>query len=153
MGLRVLPSLLPAGGNPHNRAPVLTQGVARQVDNKQRSRRILVVDDNPDTAESFARVLRAMGHEVESVTDPLDALPAARRVQPELVFLDIGMPLLDGYELARALRKAFGCIVAVTGHGMPEDRPRARVAGFDAHVTKPVDPDVIESIVKTIFNP
>jgi CheY-like chemotaxis protein len=136
---------------------VLKKGVARQVDNKQRSRRILVVDDNPDTAESFARVLHAMGHEVESVTDPLDALPAARRVQPELVFLDIGMPLLDGYELARALRKAFGFekirIVAVTGHGMPEDRARARVAGFDAHVTKPADPDIIESIVKTIFNP
>jgi CheY-like chemotaxis protein len=126
------------------------------VDNKRRPRRILVVDDNPDTAESFALVLRAMGHEVESVTDPLDALPAARRVAAELVFLDIGMPLLDGYELARALRKAFGFekihIVAVTGHGMPEDRARARVAGFDAHVTKPADPDVIESIVKTIFN-
>ena len=120
-------------------------------------RRILVVDDSADVAESFARVLQSMGHDAEFVTDPLVALPAARAMQAELIFLDIDMPLVMGYELAGAFRAAFGFeqmrIVAVTGYGKDEDRARARVAGFDAHVTKPADPAVIDSILTTIFDP
>jgi CheY-like chemotaxis protein len=121
----------------------------------QRARRILVVDDQPDTAESFARLLQVMGHEVVFVTDPLEALPAARRFQPELVFLDIGMPLVTGYELARIFRSAFGFdklrMVAITAYNSEEHRSRSREAGFDAHVAKPADPAMLESIVKTIF--
>jgi len=114
-----------------------------------------VVDDQQDTAESFARLLQVMGHEVVFVTDPLEALPAARRFQPELVFLDIGMPLVTGYELARIFRSAFGFeklrMVAITAYNSEEHRSRSREAGFDAHVAKPADPALLESIVKTIF--
>jgi CheY-like chemotaxis protein len=121
------------------------------------ARRILVVDDDPDSAESFMRVLQSMGHKGEFITDPLDALPAARRLQPELVFLDIAMPVVDGYTLARVFRAAFGFdairLVAVTGFTEKEDRVRAREAGFDAHVGKPADPAIIESILHTIFDP
>jgi CheY-like chemotaxis protein len=121
------------------------------------SRRILVVDDNEDIALSFVRVLETMGHHAECVTDPLQALAAVRRLDAELVFLDISMPVIDGYELARVLRAEFGFekmrIVAVTAYTKHEDRVRAREAGFDAHVGKPAPPDVIESIVKTIFHP
>lgn len=115
------------------------------------------MDDDPDSAETFARVLQAMGHKAEFVTDPMDALPAARRLQPELVFLDIGMPLIDGYALARAFRAAFGFerirLVAITGFTDDGDRVRAREAGFDAHVGKPADAAVIQSILDTIFDP
>jgi CheY-like chemotaxis protein len=121
------------------------------------SRRILVVDDNEDIALSFVRVLETMGHNAECVTDPLKAPAAARRLNAELVFLDIGMPVIDGYELARVLRAEFGFdnmrIVAVTAYTKHEDRVRAREAGFDAHVAKPAPAEVIESIVKTIFKP
>src|SRR5438105_2159794 len=106
------------------------------------ARRILVVDDEVDTAESFARLLQAMGHEAQFITDPLDALSAARALRPELVFLDIGMPLITGYELARLFRKAYGLdsirLVALTAYKSEDHRAQSRQAGFDAHVTKPV---------------
>lgn len=120
-------------------------------------KRILVVDDLHDSAMSLALVLRQMGHTAEFVTNPLQALDAARRLRPELVFLDIGMPALDGYSLARVMREEFGFealrLVAVTAWGGDDDRAESRRAGFDAHVTKPVDPATIESILETIFPP
>jgi CheY-like chemotaxis protein len=82
-------------------------------------------------------------------------LDTARRIRPELVFLDLGMPEIDGYELARMLRAEFGFeglrLVALTAWGRDEDRVATRRAGFDAHVTKPADPAVIESILETMF--
>ena len=120
------------------------------------ARRILVVDDLHDSAMSLALVLQRLGHTAEFVTNPAKALAAARRLRAELVFLDIGMPQIDGYALARMLRQEFGFdavrLVALTAWGRDEDRAESRRAGFDAHVTKPVDPETIESILKTVFD-
>ena len=117
--------------------------------------RILVVDDIPDTAESFARLLGRMGFETAFVTDPRLAVDTAYRFGADLVFLDIGMPELDGYEVARMLRGQFGWdklrIVAVTAYGQQADRDRSRQAGFDAHVVKPVSLDLVRSILGTMF--
>jgi CheY-like chemotaxis protein len=117
--------------------------------------RILVVDDIPDTAESFARLLGRMGFESTFVTDPRLAVDTAYRFGADLVFLDIGMPGLDGYEVARMLRGQFGWdklrIVAVTAYGQQSDRDRSRQAGFDAHVVKPVSLDLVRSILETMF--
>jgi CheY-like chemotaxis protein len=117
--------------------------------------RVLVVDDIPDTAESFARLLGRMGFETAFVTDPRLAVDTAYRFGADLVFLDIGMPELDGYEVARMLRGQFGWdklrIVAVTAYGQQSDRDRSRQAGFDAHVVKPVSLDLVRSILETMF--
>ena len=117
--------------------------------------RALIVDDNYEVADSFARVLQAMGCEATFVTDPYIALETAGRIRAQIVFLDLGMPGIDGYELARSLRSKYGWqgiqIVAVTGYGSKQDRVRSRIAGFDAHVVKPVSPELVESMLKTLF--
>lgn len=107
-------------------------------------RRILVADDNVDAAESLALLLRLEGHVVEVVHDGAQAVAAAARVRPDVALLDIGMPRLNGYEAAQRLRAiAAGgepmLLVAVTGWGQRDDRRRASAAGFDHHLTKPVD--------------
>ncbi len=119
-------------------------------------KRILIVDDLPDAALTLALILQRLGHVAEFVTGPWEALDAARRIRPDLVFLDIGMPELNGYALARMLRHEFGFerlrLVALTAWDRDEDRAESRRAGFDAHVAKPVDPQTVESIIKTIFD-
>ena len=112
-------------------------------------RRIVVADDNEDSAESFAMLLSFSGHEVRIVHDGAAALDAVRDFRPDFAFLDIGMPKLNGYDVARRLRmEAARCVlVAVTGWGQEEDRMRAREAGFDRHLVKPVDPGQIEAIL------
>ena len=123
----------------------------------ERKRRLcaLVVDDNRDAAETFAGLLGAMGCESAYCTDARSALSEAMRLKPHIAFLDLGMPVVDGYQLARLLRQQFSGeelkLVAVTGHGAPADRAAARKAGFDAHVLKPVDPALVESIIKTVL--
>jgi len=116
-------------------------------------RRCLVVEDRLDAAETFVLLLKALGHEAEYVTDPLAAIDAARRLCPDIAFLDIGLPKLNGYELARILKNAFPdlCLVAVTGYGLPEYRERGRDAGFHAYLAKPADMDDIERILATLF--
>jgi CheY-like chemotaxis protein len=119
--------------------------------------RVLVVDDVPDAAESMARVLASMGHEAAYVTRASQALAVAREMRPHLVFLDLGMPEMDGYTLARSLRAEFGFedlrLVAITGWDRDEDRAASRQAGFDAHVSKPASVEVIDSILKTVLAP
>jgi CheY-like chemotaxis protein len=119
------------------------------------SPRALVVDDQHDAADSFARMLRAMGCEAAFVTNPFMAVETAANLKADVVFLDIGMPGIDGYELARILRAKHGWdglkIVAVTAYGADEDRKNSRRSGFDAHVVKPVDPQLIESMLRTLF--
>ncbi|OGA73765.1 MAG: hypothetical protein A3G81_28320 [Betaproteobacteria bacterium RIFCSPLOWO2_12_FULL_65_14] len=127
-----------------------------RIDAMPPKRRFLVVDDVRDAAETLAQVLKAIGHEAEWLTDPREVIPAARRLRPDLIFLDLGMPEIDGYQLARMLRaEFFGFeslrLVAVTGHGQREHRVASRQAGFDAHVTKPADPEMIQSTLETIF--
>ena len=115
--------------------------------------RVLVVDDNRDFAESFAAILRSLGSEVRIEYDGLAGLEAAAAFRPGVAFIDIGMPKLDGYALARRLREApatrNAILVAVTGWGQPGDRQRAKEAGFDQHMVKPVDLDRLRQILRS----
>jgi two-component system, chemotaxis family, CheB/CheR fusion protein len=116
------------------------------------SRRILVVDDNVDAAESLTSLLRVWGHDVQMVHDGPAALEVAPAFVPSLIFLDIGMPGMDGYEVARRLRRmpmlAQTLLIALTGFGGDQDRRRADQAGFDRHLTKPVDPAVLRTALE-----
>ncbi|HXK24975.1 MAG TPA: ATP-binding protein [Myxococcota bacterium] len=116
-------------------------------------RRVLIVDDNPDSTESLALLLARRGHEVRAANDGLRAIELAREFRPDLVLLDIGMPGLNGYETCQRIRKEpWGSgitMIAVTGWGQEQDRRMARSAGFDAHVVKPLDLDVLMSVVAT----
>jgi CheY-like chemotaxis protein/two-component sensor histidine kinase len=115
--------------------------------------RVLVVDDNVDAAETLALVLRLQGHEAHVETSARGALAAAPQFKPDAVFLDIGLPELDGYAVARALRAdattAGALLVAVTGYGTDRDRERARAEGFDEHLTKPADLAKINALLAT----
>jgi DNA-binding response OmpR family regulator len=105
-------------------------------------RRVLVVDDNADAADSLAMLLQVRGDEVRVAYDGAAALVAESEFHPQVVLLDIGMPKLSGYDVARRIRETRGpgvLIIAITGWGQDEDRQRAREAGFDHHFTKPVD--------------
>jgi two-component system CheB/CheR fusion protein len=114
-------------------------------------RRILLADDNPDALESLATVLRLRGHEVYSARNGAAALESAALHMPEVALLDIGMPLVDGYEVARRIRsQEWGktiTLVALTGWGQESDRRRSVEAGFDAHLVKPLDLDKLAAIL------
>jgi CheY-like chemotaxis protein len=114
-------------------------------------RRIVVADDNEDSAESFAMLLSFSGHEVRVAHDGEAALDALREFRPDVAFLDIGMPGLTGYEVAQAVRaEPWGHemkLIAVTGWGQPDDRMRARTAGFDRHLIKPIDPAEVDRLL------
>lgn len=116
--------------------------------------RVLVVEDNEDVARSLAMLLELWGHEVELVYRPEAALEAVRAHPPAVVLLDIGLPGMDGYQLAKKLRLEQGCekavLIAMTGYGQDEDRRRAEEAGFDHHLVKPVDPDVLQQLLARI---
>jgi signal transduction histidine kinase len=115
------------------------------------ARRILVADDNPDALESLAAVLRLRGHEVFSASNGATALEIAIRHVPDIALLDIGMPLLDGYEVARRIRaEEWGksvTLVALTGWGQESDRRRSQEAGFDTHLVKPLDPHRLSALL------
>jgi CheY-like chemotaxis protein len=113
-------------------------------------RRVLVVEDNLDSAMSLVMLITDMGHEVEYALNGDAGLAMARKMRPEYVLLDIGLPGLDGYEVARQLRSEFGDairLIAVTGYGMEEDRRKAEEAGFDVHLLKPASPGFLESLL------
>jgi CheY-like chemotaxis protein len=112
--------------------------------------RILVADDNVDALEMLQLMLTLYGHSVTVASDGAAAVALARTVKPQLAFLDIGMPRMNGYEAARRIREELGAavlLVALTGWGQDEDKRRAREAGFDHHLTKPVDPDAVERLI------
>ncbi len=117
----------------------------------QPRRRILVADDNTDSAETLASFLRSAGHEVCTAHEGLSAVEMWNAFRPDFAILDIGMPKLNGYEVARHIRSletaAHTVLIAVTGWGQEDDKRRAREAGFDHHLTKPVDPPVITKIL------
>jgi CheY-like chemotaxis protein len=104
------------------------------------ARRILVVDDNRDSADSLAMLLQLAGNEVHTGHDGLQAVEMAEKFRPDVVLLDIGLPGMDGYELARMLRKSNAAIrlIALTGYGQVTDVEAAKNAGFDAHSAKPI---------------
>jgi CheY-like chemotaxis protein len=141
------------------RLPLLAEGAlcdedqleAPPVDTLSVPRRILLADDNADALESLATVLRLRGHQVFSAPNGAIALETAARHMPEVALLDIGMPLIDGYEVARRIRaQAWGkgvTLVAVTGWGQESDRVRSQEAGFNTHLVKPLDLDKLTALL------
>jgi len=112
--------------------------------------RVLVAEDIPDAAEMMRLMIKFMGHEVRIAADGVEAVEMARQFDPQIALLDIGMPRMDGYEAARQIRAAMGgrvVLVALTGFGQEDDQRRAYEAGFDRHVTKPAEPDVLEELI------
>jgi CheY-like chemotaxis protein len=115
-------------------------------------RRILVVEDQPALSRVTVALLEKLGHEVRAAADGPEALVAVKEYNPEVVLLDIGLPGMDGYELARRAQALRGTgrkplLVAVTGYGLPEDRDHAFQAGFDEHLVKPVDPEALARLL------
>ena len=117
-------------------------------------RKILIVDDNTDAAEMLAEALSAMGHETRVAFDGPSGLDAAAGFAPDIAFLDIGLPAMDGYELARKMRAELGVpslrLVALTGYGQDSDRQRSAEAGFDSHMVKPIDIRAVASTIKRL---
>ena len=115
-------------------------------------RKVLVVDDNVDSAKMLALMLSLDGHDVRTAFGGAEALAAVQTFTPDTVFLDIGLPGLDGYEVAKRLRRTPGLgavtLVAMTGFSAEEDRQRAREAGFDHHLVKPADPADVTKLLK-----
>ena len=130
-------------------APVQTQV------SQSKSHRVLIVDDKVDVAQSLEDLLGLLGQETRTAYTGPDALTAAKDFNPELIFLDIGLPGMTGYEVARQIRaqetSPRPVLIAVTGWGGEQDISLARAAGFDRHLTKPVDPQEVEKIVKEMY--
>lgn len=144
--LPLLPStVLPAEANPAPPATPATPALA--------SRRVLVVDDNPDVAQSFTMLLEVMGYNVAIATDGPSALDMISKYQPEIIFLDIGLPGMDGYEVAQHLRQAHELgafkLYALSGYGTSEDRRHSEQVGFDRYLVKPVDFDTLKQLLAT----
>jgi CheY-like chemotaxis protein len=138
------------------RLPVLGRGVPRRAPEPRgpaapaRPMRILVVDDEPDAAESMAVLLRVGGHDVRTAHDGRAAVELALALRPEVVLLDIGLPYRNGYDACRAIRDGGlhdALVVALTGYGQEEDRDASRAAGFDAHLVKPADPAKLDELL------
>lgn len=144
------------------RLPALAQRAAKRVPtaqplpapaSKAAARRVLVVDDNLDVAESLAMLLRLDGNEVHTAHDGTEAIEKAAESRPEIVLLDLGLPTMNGYDVCRAMRQQpWGkdiTIVAVSGWGQEEDKRKSREAGFNAHLLKPVEPSALQDLLAT----
>lgn len=118
---------------------------------KMAAKRVLVVDDNRDSAESMALLLELEGHQTLTARDGLEALDKAATFQPDVILLDIGLPNLDGFEVCRRLREQpwtrNALIIAMTGWGQADDLRKAAHAGFDHHCVKPVDHDALKILL------
>ena len=118
---------------------------------KNQDFRILLIDDNEDANDSMAALLELLEYNVKTAVDGPSALEATAEFEPHLILSDIGLPGMDGYELAPALRQTIGTrktvIVAATGYGHASDRARSQAAGFDHHLVKPLDADVLLAFV------
>jgi CheY-like chemotaxis protein len=115
------------------------------------ARDILIVEDNADARETLRRLLELQGHRVRVAADGSAALETVRARQVEVALIDIGLPGMDGYEVAHRLRAAADkpiMLIALTGYGLPEDRRRSVAAGFDLHMVKPVDPEELERALR-----
>lgn len=141
------------------RLPVVAGALARprgaqRASSPHQQQRILVVDDNADAATTLAMLLKMYGHEVRTACDGEDALDQARAFAPDVIFMDLGMPRLDGIEAARRIRALPQCrqvrIVALTGWGQNADRQRTREAGMDHHLTKPVSLEALQSVLDAL---
>jgi signal transduction histidine kinase/ActR/RegA family two-component response regulator len=124
---------------------------------KEPARHVLIVEDNVDACETLRALLEIHGHRVDTAHEGVGGLERALALQPEVVLLDVGLPRMDGYEVARKIRASHGIrrplLIAITGYGAPEDRERAHDAGFDAHVTKPVDYGTLAALISAAEQP
>jgi signal transduction histidine kinase/CheY-like chemotaxis protein len=137
---------LPVAATRADRPPHRTEALAAPAP----SRRILVVDDNRDAASSLCLLLQMLGNDVRTAHDGVEAVEAEEDFRPDVVLLDIGLPRMNGYDAARRIRAARGPdveLVAVTGWGQSDDRRRAKEAGFDIHLTKPVDVRTLQDLL------
>ena len=119
-------------------------------------RHILIVEDSADNRESLQELLEGQGHLVDVAIDGEEGIERAISTNPDVALVDVGLPRLDGYEVARRIREASGSLmflVALTGYGQPEDRMRAVAAGFDVHLTKPIDFNVLQQILSDVGRP
>ena len=112
-------------------------------------KRVLIVDDDPDQVETLAEVLRISGHRVECATNPLFAISLAKEFHPQFIFLDIGLPYMNGYEALARLRRHFSGarFFAITGRAGEGERSKSLEAGFEDHFAKPIDPAVLEALL------
>jgi CheY-like chemotaxis protein len=148
---------------PHNFSPFQTNELAGEPAPQTRLPKTdepkghaLVVDDVPDVTDMLSVLLMHAGWEVVTAASAAAALAAAREAQFDIIISDIGMPMMNGYELARTLRSQPGYekvpMVAVTGYSMFDDRERSLAAGFNAHLTKPIEPHVLLDLIETLRN-
>jgi CheY-like chemotaxis protein len=117
---------------------------------------ILIVEDNDDAREALRMLLELDGHTVEAAAEGAQALEVVRAKDPDVALVDIGLPGIDGYEVARRVRAGHGSrplLIALTGYGQPEDRRRATEAGFDSLLVKPVDPSALSDLLATLEIP
>jgi CheY-like chemotaxis protein len=116
------------------------------------ARRVLLVDDSADAAEALSMLLETLGHDVRTANDPWTALELAESFPPVVVILDIGLPGMDGFELAREMRArpatSNALLIALTGYGQEKDRQLSREAGFDHHFVKPVSFNEIQAVIE-----
>ena len=145
------------------RLPLVEEGGSTEVPSSSvlqpptASRRILVVDDNQDAADSLGTLLQQQGHKVAVAYGGEEGVAKARQWRPDLIFLDLGMPRLDGIEAAKLLRSLSGgeriALVALTGWGQEQDQQRTRDAGFNWHLVKPIDMKDLNRIVSSVPEP
>jgi CheY-like chemotaxis protein len=118
--------------------------------------KVLIVDDNEDALALLGEALALSGYETHTATDAASAIARAQTLRPQVALLDIGLPVMDGYDLARQLRRTSGLeklrLVAITGYGQAADRERARSAGFDEHLVKPISVDDVQRVVERLLD-
>jgi len=145
-----LPAVPRSAGRPISASPTS----ASQSDRRVAGTRVLIVDDNRDVLDTTSRLLVIAGYETQTASDAVEALRIASEFRPRIAILDIGLPVLDGYQLARELRSRLRddppVLIALTGYGQAEDRARSRLAGFVHHFAKPVDADELLRILDAI---
>jgi CheY-like chemotaxis protein/anti-sigma regulatory factor (Ser/Thr protein kinase) len=143
---------LPCATSVEAPAPIMT--ATQTAPRNAASCRVLLVDDNQDVVTSTSRWLHQLGHAVRVAVDGAEAMAMAAEFQPDVVLLDIAMPKINGYEVARTIRSSsWGrgmTLIAVTGWGQKEDQQRSMEAGFDKHMTKPVDPEALEAVLDSV---
>jgi two-component system CheB/CheR fusion protein len=137
----------------HGEPGEIRDTVTPRIPEPEITRRVLVVDDSHDAADTLALLLRVNGHEIRVAFDAQSALEAAATFVPEVVLLDIGLPIMSGYEVAKEMRQLPGMaqafLVALTGYGQERDRSLSRQAGFDQHLTKPVDHQALLRLLRS----
>jgi CheY-like chemotaxis protein len=142
---------------PLARAPQRADRAGGKPDAGPRVQRVLLVDDQADAREMYALVLEAEGHEVFQAADGVEAVALFPTVRPDVAVVDIGLPGMDGYDVAREIRAQPGGwdvrLIALTGYGFPEDRERSRAAGFDRHLVKPAMPEDLRRVLERLDRP